>query len=125
MKSLYHTFFLLAGLTATLRCQNVDPVFGTEQRYKHDLFSSEAECLQRLGFPRLEFNCSETVTFGTDGRVYLLLGGGDIGVSSHYKRKGNMITIDFAPGLPNKIEFKVVSDAVLIRVGSGTQWHLY
>lgn len=102
---------------------SIEPAFEIEQRYKHDLYSPD-ECV-RIRQSNVEFNCSETVQFRPNGVAYLLLGGGDIVVQSKYQRKRRKITVQPSIGLPNEVVFKIVTDGVLVRVGSNTRWVKY
>jgi hypothetical protein len=112
--------FLFAVLVVTA-CH--DEPFNIAHRYKHDLVSG-ADCQKRQQ-QNAEFSCYEWVDFGSNGQVSILLGGGDIIVSSTYTRSKNEIIINSSLSLPRPIKFKIPNDTELIRVDDGTRWLSY
>lgn len=115
------TVGLLFFLTGCNR--QVEPSNAVEQRYKHDLFSSEAECRQLN--PNYEISCSETIRLSPSGQADVLLGGGDVIVRSTYTQQGNTIRVKASDGLPKDIIFTIVSKTELVRIDNGTKWQSY
>ncbi len=125
MKALYQMFALVISLVFLLGSCNrqVDPSTTTEQRYKHDLFSSDEECHELN--PMGEVSCSETIQLRPDGKADILLGGGDVRIRTDYTRTDQAITLKATGGLPKAIVFTVVSQTELVRTDNGTNWQMY
>ncbi len=125
MRSFYQAFLLTTSFLFFLAgCgRQVEPLVTVEQRYKHDRYSSEAECRQLN--PNYEINCSEVIFLNPQGQADVLLGGGDVFVRSSYTQKGKTITVKASAYLPKDIVFIIISKTELVRLDNGTKWQSY
>jgi hypothetical protein len=123
MRFIYNLIVLFFVSLIFFQCGNrdLDPPFTDQQTFAHSLYDDEAACDSARKVTYF-LNCYEIVTFYQDGRVDVLLGGGDIMFRSTYTRKNGRVKIEKATGIPQKLEFKIISDSVLRRVDDDSEW---
>ena len=69
-----------------------------------------------------EINCTEFMTLSENSSADILIGGGDVIVSTNYTIDNNTIKVEQAPGLTSNISFRIEDSLTITRIETQEIW---